>query len=90
MCCRTSRHASAAHGEVRTYRSLAQAETTMEPTAVSPACGDRGGEREGQHPHERETDDFLHGQLLLDGLHGCEVGPPWRRERGSADLIVRL
>src|SRR6266852_8550248 len=56
----------------------------VEAASVPPAGGGRGGQHEGQHSHERENDDLLHGQLLLDGLHGREVSPPWRRECGNA------
>src|SRR5712692_2884816 len=59
---------------------------TLEAAPVPPACRGRGGEREGQYPHERENDDLLHGQLLLDGLHGYKARPPWWLERGSARL----
>jgi hypothetical protein len=38
-----------------------------EPAPAYPIGEDRGGEGDGQHPHERETDDPLHGQLLSDG-----------------------
>src|SRR5713101_8142103 len=59
--------------------------STMKPTsAVPPACRNRGGKREGQHSRKHETEDLLQGRLLPDRLHGCEVGPPWRPERGSA------
>src|SRR5713101_9358353 len=65
-------------------------ESTMEPavkaTAGPPTCRDRGGEGEGQHSHERQTEDLLHDRLLLDRGDGCKVSPPWRLGRGSARL----
>jgi hypothetical protein len=44
-------------------------ESTTAPTveaAAGPTPGrDRGGEGEGQHSHERQTEDLLHDRLLL-------------------------
>jgi hypothetical protein len=56
-------------------RALHSALPTVESAPGSPIGVGRGGEGEGQYPHERETDQLPHGQLLLDGLHGCDVSP---------------
>jgi hypothetical protein len=78
-------------------KAAAVMEATMMPAveaaAVPPARVGGSREREGEHHHERQTEDLLHDQPLLDGLRGCVVNPLWRLGRGNAllaSLIVTL
>src|SRR5712691_13422692 len=75
-------------------------ESTAGPTVESAAgpapSRDRGGEGEGQHSHERHTENLLHDRLLLASVHvsvrrmGSTCSCGWTRECSSQWAASRM